>query len=62
MNYQQIRQGDLVIAEITLNALDKALENVIVADLLPAGLEIENPRLESREDVAWINDNSIIPD
>jgi len=62
VNYQQIRQGDLVIAEITLNALDKALENVIVADLLPAGLEIENPRLESREDVAWIKDKSLVPD
>lgn len=62
LNYQQIKQGDLVIAKITMKALDKRLENVIVADLLPAGLEIENPRLESREDVAWIKSKSFYPD
>ena len=56
VDYRQIKQGDLLVAKITMKALDKNLENVIVADLLPAGLEIENPRLESRADVPWIKD------
>jgi len=43
-------------------ALDKSLENVIVADLLPAGLEIENPRLESRADVPWIEEQDWMSD
>jgi uncharacterized protein YfaS (alpha-2-macroglobulin family) len=62
LDYQQIQQGDLVVAQISMTALDKPLENVIVADLLPAGLEIENPRLESRADVAWIKDQAFLPD
>ncbi|MCI0512259.1 MG2 domain-containing protein, partial [candidate division KSB1 bacterium] len=62
LNYQQIRHGDLIIAEIRMFAADKALENVIIADLLPAGLEIENPRIESREQVPWISDQDFTPD
>lgn len=62
LDYQQIQQGDLVVAEITMKALDKRLENVIIADLLPAGLEIENPRVESRADVPWIKAQDFSPD
>jgi uncharacterized protein YfaS (alpha-2-macroglobulin family) len=55
-----IRQNDLVVVKITLiskNGL--TIENVVVTDLLPAGLEVENPRLTGspgREagDMAWI--------
>jgi len=54
VNYDQIQQGDMIIAEITLKALTENLENVVVADLLPAGFEIENPRLESRAGIPWI--------
>jgi uncharacterized protein YfaS (alpha-2-macroglobulin family) len=36
--------GEMVIVEISLDA-DDALENVVVTDMLPAGLEVENPRL-----------------
>jgi uncharacterized protein YfaS (alpha-2-macroglobulin family) len=42
-----IRQNDLVVVKITLQAADAAgeVQNVAITDLLPAGLEIENPRL-----------------
>jgi hypothetical protein len=43
-----------VVAEITIKALTENLDNVIIADLLPAGFEIENPRLESRAGIPWI--------
>ncbi|GAB4054785.1 alpha-2-macroglobulin family protein [Spirosoma litoris] len=50
-----IRQNDLVVVKITLastNGLD--VENVVVTDLLPAGLEVENPRLTEPRDMPWI--------
>ncbi|QMW01969.1 alpha-2-macroglobulin family protein [Spirosoma foliorum] len=50
-----IRQNDLVVVKITLastNGLD--IENVVVTDLLPAGLEVENPRLTEPRDMPWI--------
>ena len=54
INYDQFHQGDMVVAEITAKALTESLDNVIIADLLPAGFEIENPRLESRAGIPWI--------
>ena len=58
------RSGELVVAEITVKALDRALENVAVLDRLPAGFEIENPRLQSRAaDFPWMKaQSSLTPD
>jgi uncharacterized protein YfaS (alpha-2-macroglobulin family) len=55
-------QGDLVVARIACKSLTENLDNVIVTDMLPAGLEIENPRLESRAGVEWIGDKYHRPD
>ncbi|WP_233636127.1 alpha-2-macroglobulin family protein [Hymenobacter setariae] len=48
-----IRQNDLVVMKITLQAADAAgeVQNVAITDLLPAGLEIENPRLGPQREV-----------
>ncbi|MBI5367047.1 MAG: hypothetical protein HZA54_08415, partial [Planctomycetes bacterium] len=43
-----VKCGDLVRVRLTL-AADRAAENVVISDLLPAGLEIENPRLATAE-------------
>jgi len=56
-----LRQGDLLIGEITVQALHEDLENVAVVDLLPTGLEIENPRLQSRKGIDWIGSNAYKP-
>lgn len=41
-----IRRGDLLTATVTLTSADgREHRNVVVEDLLPAGFEIENPRL-----------------
>ena len=56
LDYRRVKQGELVVAELKMKAMDKNLDNVVIADLLPAGFEIENPRLESRADVPWIKD------
>lgn len=51
----EIRQNDLVVVKITLASLSGlTVENVVVTDLLPAGLEVENPRLTEPRDMPWI--------
>lgn len=44
----RFRQGEVYQVQITLQVPDP-LEHVVVVDLLPAGLEIENPRLSTRQ-------------
>ncbi len=39
-------QGDEVVVDITLECRNE-VENLILADLLPAGFEVENPRLDA---------------
>ena len=55
------KQGDMVIAKIMVKALNESLENVAIVDMLPAGLEIENPRLQSRRGIKWIKKNVYQP-
>ena len=61
IRYDDIRQGDMIIAEISIKALTEAVQNVAIADLLPAGFEIENPRLQSRRGIGWIGDKMYQP-
>jgi uncharacterized protein YfaS (alpha-2-macroglobulin family) len=48
-----IRQNDLIVVKLTLQAATAAgeVQNVAITDLLPAGLEIENPRLGPQREV-----------
>ena len=49
------KQNDLVIVRISLKSLDgRTIPNVAITDMLPAGFEIENPRLMSEREFAWI--------
>lgn len=41
-------QGDTYVVELTVEA-PTALENLVLVDLLPAGFEIENPRLDDAQ-------------
>ncbi|ALD21622.1 alpha-2-macroglobulin family protein [Hymenobacter sp. DG25A] len=52
------RQNDLVVVKITLQAPGAAgeIKNVAITDLLPAGLEIENPRIGAVRELAWATD------
>lgn len=62
IDYQNIKQSDVVVAKIVMTAQADNLDNVIVTDMLPAGLEIENPRLGARNLPGWIGNKSIVPD
>ncbi|SHJ12586.1 hypothetical protein SAMN02745146_2362 [Hymenobacter daecheongensis DSM 21074] len=52
------RQNDLVVVKITIQSADAAgdVKNVAITDLLPAGLEIENPRIGAVRDLTWAKD------
>ena len=47
LDLNRVKLGDQIIVKLTAEALDKDLENVIINDLLPTCLEVENPRLET---------------
>ena len=51
-------QNDLVVVKITLQTADAAgeVKNVTITDLLPAGLEIENPRIGAVREITWAKD------
>ena len=57
----RIRQGDLVVVGLTIQTQQDNVKNIILADLLPAGLEIENPRLASSASLGWLSENSFSP-
>jgi uncharacterized protein YfaS (alpha-2-macroglobulin family) len=59
---QAFRQNDLVVVKLTLASTNGLpIENVVVTDLLPAGFEIENPRITEPRDMPWIK-NAAVPE
>jgi len=51
------KQSDLIVVKITIQAqYNSNVENVVITDMLPAGLEIENTRLNEMPDLKWITD------
>jgi len=53
-----LSQGDLVIVRITLDTLGRELDNLVIEDLLPAGLEIENAHLATAQVVPWVKEKT----
>ena len=52
-------QNDLVVVRITVEAQnDRKIENVAITDMLPAGFEIENTRLNEMPKMEWIKEPS----
>lgn len=39
--------------------MDRSAENIVITDLLPAGFEIENPRLTASTELQWKSKNPI---
>src|SRR5206468_2919321 len=50
----EIKQGDLLVSKVTVQSTGGALNNVVMQNLIPSGLEVENPRLKSAETFTWI--------
>ncbi len=56
-----VTQGDLVVLRTRVRSVSGPLSNVVLQQLLPSGLEIENPRLETTETLPWVTDAGDAP-
>ncbi len=52
-----VKQNSLVIVKLSIQSDVNQLENVAITDLLPAGFEIENPRLTENTQYKFVNSN-----
>jgi hypothetical protein len=54
-----ISQNDLIVVAVSISTTDNStVENVAITDILPAGFEIENPRLNNEREMEWIKNRS----
>lgn len=53
----KVRIGDLVVCQIEVTTGLRSVENLAISDLIPAGFEIENPRLGESTSLTWIKPN-----
>ncbi len=60
INLGSVSQGQLVVVTLRINT-SKALDNLVVVDLLPAGFEVDNPRLSSRGNLQFDPECSFDP-
>ncbi len=52
-------QNQLIVVKVTLRSqLDLPIKNVVITDILPAGLEIENPRIAGERGMAWVKNQA----
>ncbi|MBU0475587.1 MAG: hypothetical protein KKF62_15675 [Bacteroidetes bacterium] len=52
-------QGDMIVAKISLTGFEQSAQNIVISDLIPAGFEIENPRLKSESQFNWVVKNEM---
>jgi len=55
----QFNQGDLIVCKISLSGGSRSAENIAISDLIPAGFEIENPRLSTSTNFNWEEKNKM---
>ena len=56
-----IKPNQLVVVRLTVSTtkdIPYPVDNVVLTDIIPAGLEIENPRIVGDRDMPWIKDAS----
>jgi uncharacterized protein YfaS (alpha-2-macroglobulin family) len=61
VNRAALCQGSLIVAHITIEPQQDHLENLAIVDLLPGGLEIDNPRLANSGSLAWLAKKTLTP-
>lgn len=53
------KQNDLIVVQVTLEkSFSGEVDNIVATDILPAGFEIENPRIKDLPGMEWIKDAS----
>ena len=57
----EFTQGELYVVAWHVSSLDDDVENIVIEDLLPAGLEVENPNLRTSEIIPWLEKKKKMP-
>lgn len=57
-----IKQGELVAMRVTVTSTGQDFANTVVSCLLPSGLEPENTKLATREDLPWLEKGNVQAD
>jgi alpha-2-macroglobulin len=55
----EVRQGEIVVIRTEVASINGPMQNVVVQNVLPAGLEVENPRLTTTESLPWVQSISM---
>lgn len=55
----EVRQGEIVVIRTEVGSISGPMQNVVVQNVLPAGLEVENPRLTTTESLPWVQSISV---
>jgi uncharacterized protein YfaS (alpha-2-macroglobulin family) len=51
------KQNQLIVVKVTIStAFSGRVDNVVISDILPAGLEVENTRLNELPDLKWVTE------
>lgn len=50
--------GEAAVVRIVLDTMEQNFDNIVIEDLLPAGLEIENPALATSQITPWIGESA----
>ena len=61
LSLSAVSQGDLIVVKTQVRSLSGKIDNVVIQNLLPSGLEVENPRLKSTETLPWVTDANLEP-
>ncbi len=60
INGNNFKQNDLIVVQLSLEkSYSGSVENIVLTDLLPAGFEIENPRIKELPGMEWIKDATV---
>lgn len=58
---RSVKQGTLVVVRLTIRTVESDVDNVAIVDMLPTGLEIENPRLATSARLTWLSGDLMQP-
>ncbi|MDQ7830832.1 MAG: alpha-2-macroglobulin [Desulfovibrionaceae bacterium] len=57
-----VPQGTLLVQKTAVRSLSGPVENLVLQNLLPTGVEVENPRLASTEKLPWMTGDDLEAD
>jgi len=56
-----VRQGELLVVRLRIDTFGERIDNIVIDELLPAGLEIENASLKTSQIVEWARRLNTLP-